>query len=99
MAENIDFSNFQGGMPVFLIMYRYIEIKCNEVKKLYNLWFYYGSDTYYRFSYYDRYIELNLSSFIKLQKRPKIKDFKHLCPFFLLCIGIKNIEKLQNVDK
>ena len=22
MAENIDFSNFQGGMPVFLTMYR-----------------------------------------------------------------------------
>lgn len=27
MAESIDFSNFQGGMPVFLTMYRYIETR------------------------------------------------------------------------
>ena len=40
-----------------------------------------------------------MSSFIKLPKRPKIKGFKHLCPFFLLCIDINNIEKLQNVTK
>ena len=34
MAEIIDFTNVQGGTTIFLIMYRYIEIKCNEVKKL-----------------------------------------------------------------
>lgn len=28
MAESIDFTNVQGGMPVFLTMYRYIELKC-----------------------------------------------------------------------
>ncbi|MGN9014608.1 hypothetical protein ACTNBF_02065 [Bariatricus sp. HCP28S3_A4] len=26
-AKTIDFTKFQGGTPVFLIMYRYIEIK------------------------------------------------------------------------
>ena len=34
MPETVDFTGFQGSMSVFLIMYRYIEIKCNEVKKL-----------------------------------------------------------------
>lgn len=34
MLETVDFTRFQGITTVFLIMYRYIEIKCNEVKKL-----------------------------------------------------------------
>lgn len=42
------------------------------------------------------YKEINLSSFIKLPKRPKINGFRLLCPFFLLCIDI--YEKIENLS-